>query len=74
MRVSLVVVKPMYRSTDSYTGSPSFTLVTKRLDDGRYEASCQSLPNVKAEVAAEEVDAIRALQRKVEEYVIRGGR
>ena len=62
----------MQRCTDTLTGSPSFTLQTKKLEDGRYEATCLSLPKVAGEVAASEVDAIRALQRKVEGLVIRG--
>ncbi len=64
----------MNRCSDNISGSPSFTISTHKLDDGRYEGRCDSLPELKAEVAATETEAIRAIRMVVEKHIVSGGR
>lgn len=68
------VRRNLNRSTDSLTGSPSFTISTKRDAEGKYVATCDSLPDIKTCVDTDEAEAIRGVRRLVEEYVLKGGR
>lgn len=74
MRLTLTVIKPMNRCSDSITGSPSFTMSTRKLEDGRYEAKCDSLPDIPAVVDQEEAAAIRGIRMAVERHIVSGGR
>jgi hypothetical protein len=62
----------MNRCSDNISGSPSFTISTRKVATG-YEAKCDSIPALPAQTAAEEIDAIRAVQRAVEAHVVSGG-
>ena len=64
----------MNRCSDNVTGSPSFTMSTRRLEDGRYEARCDSLPDIPAVVDSNEADAIRGIRMAVEKHIVSGGR
>lgn len=64
----------MNRCSDSIAGSPSFTLSTRRLDDGRFAAKCDSLPEIKEIVGDTEAEAIRAVRMVVERHIVSGGR
>ena len=62
------------RCTDNLQGSPSFTISTKKEADGKYTATCDSLPALKPITERSEVDAIRALKTTMESYMLKGGR
>jgi hypothetical protein len=64
----------MNRCSDNISGSPSFTLSTHKLDNGKYEARCDSLPELKGHVADTEAEAIRSLRMAVETHIVSGGR
>lgn len=69
----------MNRSTDTLSGSPSFTVATRKVlgEQGAvaYEASCPSLPEDIAPLTRqEESDAIRDLRMVIERWVMSGGR
>jgi hypothetical protein len=63
----------MNLSNHNLSGSPSFTIVTEKGDDGRFTAVCQSLPDIPAVTESDEIDAIRAMRRQLEVYVMTGG-
>ena len=62
----------MNRCSDNLNGSPSFTISTTKTAAG-YTATCDSLPSLPPCVDVEEIDAIRAMSRQVEAFVVNGG-
>jgi hypothetical protein len=62
----------MYAPNDSLQGSPSFTIKTDKLPDGRFRATCVSRPELAPEEAASEVDAIRGLQVRLQDHIFQG--
>lgn len=64
----------MFQCNDNISGSPSFTLSVAKQEDGTYKATCVSRPEIPAVTAATEVDAIQAIKRVVERFVVANGK
>lgn len=62
----------MYHSNDSLTGSPTFTVRTKKLTDGRFEADVPSIPDLKPVIGSDEIDAIRSMQQEISAWLLTG--
>lgn len=60
-------------SNDNLTGSPSFTISAHKGEDGRFTATCDSLPEMPSVIEDDEIDAIRSMRRQLEVYVMTGG-
>lgn len=64
----------MRASSNSLFGSSGTTIQTRKLEDGRYEASTPYVPEVKPVVAERETDAILAIRQRLEAWTAGGCR
>jgi len=62
----------MYHSNNSLTGSPSFTIRTRRLDDGRFAAEAPFIEGMREVEAPTESEAVREMQSKLQEWLLTG--
>lgn len=62
----------MWKSSHALQGSPQFTIATRKLDDGRWEASIPTQPSITPQTAATETDAVLSIKREIYGATMRG--
>lgn len=62
----------MRAPSDAMSGAATWTIVTRKLEDGRYEATAPTFPEVQPVVDEQERWAIRGVQDQVKALVTSG--